>query len=60
MQKKCNNGDYRGEPARSKVIRMKEHGGKDKQWWIFEHSSTMKHPRMKDDFEILALNFSDR
>ena len=43
------------------MIRTGEHGGKDKQSWIFKHSSTMKHPRAKDeDFEILATGYGDR
>ena len=59
--KKCKHGDYIGETARRKVIRTEEHGGKDKQSWIYKHSSTTKHPRAKDeDFEILATNYPDR
>ena len=59
--KKCKNGDYIGETARRKVIRTEEHGGKDKQSWIYKHSSTTKHPRAKDDdFEVLATNYPDR
>ena len=58
--KKCNHS-YIGETSRRRVIRTEEHGGRDKQSWIFKHSSTTKHPRAKDDnFEILATNFPDR
>ena len=43
------------------MLRTEEHGGKDKQSWIFKHSSTTKHPKAKDDnFEILATNYPDR
>ena len=42
-------------------MRTGEHGGKDKNSWIFKHSSKTKHPRAKDeDFEILATNYGDR
>ena len=59
--KKCKLGDYIGETARRKVARTEEHGGKDKESWIFKHSSTTKHPRAKDeDFEILATGYEDR
>ena len=59
--KKCKRGDYVGETARRKVVRTGEHGGKDKESWIFKHSSTTKHPRAKDeDFEVLATNYPDR
>ena len=59
--KKCKRGDYVGETARRKVIRTAEHGGKDKDSWIYKHSSTTKHPRAKDeDFEVLATNYPDR
>ena len=62
--KKCKErkqGDYIGETARRKVVRTAEHGGKDKQSWIFKHTSTTKHPRAKDeDFEILATGYEDR
>ena len=58
---KCKRGDYIGETARRKVIRTAEHGGKDKDSWIYKHSSTTKHPRAKDeDFEVLAINYPDR
>ena len=43
------------------MIRTEEHGGKDKQSWIYKHSSKTKHPRAKyEDFEILATNYEDR
>ena len=58
--KKCK-GSYVGETARRRTVRTEEHGGKDKNSWIFKHSSTTKHPRAKDqDFEILATNYGDR
>ena len=42
-------------------LRTEEHGGKDKQLWIYKHSATTKHPCAKDeDFEILASNYPDR
>ena len=59
--KKCTKGDYIGETARRKVVRTGEHGGKDKKSWIFQHSTTTKHPRAKDeDFKVLATNYPDR
>ena len=62
--KKCKErkrGDYIGETARRRVIRTTEHAGKDKESWIFKHTSTTKHPRAKDeDFEILATGYEDR
>ena len=58
--KKCKDS-YVGETARRRVVRTREHGGKDKDSWIYKHSSTTKHPRAKDkDFEILATNYGDR
>ena len=43
------------------IIRMEEHGGKDKESWIFKHSSKTKHPRAKNEnFHILATNYEDR
>ena len=58
--KKCQHS-YIGETSRRRVLRTEEHGGKDKQSWIFKHSSTTKHPKAKDDnFEILATNYPDR
>ena len=59
--KKCNLGDYVGETSRRRILRTGEHGGKDKQSEIFKHSSTTKHPRVKDeDFEVLATGYPDR
>ena len=59
--KKCDRGDYVGETARRRVLRTGEHGGKDKNSWIYKHSSTTKHPRAKDeDFEVLATGYPDR
>ena len=58
--KKCNHS-YIGETARRKVLRTEEHSGKDKQSWIYKHSSTTKHPKAKDEhFEVLATNYADR
>ena len=58
--KKCKD-DYVGETARRRTVRTGEHGGKDKNSWIFKHSSKTRHPRAKDqDFEILATNYGDR
>ena len=59
--KKCKNGDYIGKTARRKVIKTEENGRKDKQSWIYKHSSTTNHPRARDDeFEVLATNYPDR
>ena len=55
------NESYIGETSRRRVIRTEEHGGRDKQSWIFKHSSTTKHPKAKDEnFEVLATNYADR
>ena len=52
---------YIGETARRRIIRTEEHGGKDKESWIYKHSSQTKHPKAKDrNFEILATNYADR
>ena len=60
MNKKCNHS-YIGETARRKVLRTEEHSGKDKQSWIYKHSSTTKHPKAKGEhFEVLATNYADR
>ena len=47
--KKCDLGDYVRETSRRRILRTGEHGGKDKQSEIFKHSSTTKHPRVKDE-----------
>ena len=58
--KKCKD-DYVGETARRRTVRTGEHGGKDKNSWIFKHSSKTRHPRAKEqDFEILVTNYGDR
>ena len=58
--KKCEES-YIGETARRRIVRTGEHGGKDKNSWIFKHSSAKKHPKAKDeDFEILGTNYGDR
>ena len=58
--KKCKDS-YVGETGRRRTIRTGEHGGKDKNSWIFKHSTKTRHPRAKDqDFEILATNYADR
>ena len=59
--KKCKEGSYVGETARRKIIRTDEHAGKDKESWIFKHSSSTKHPKAKyGDFMILDMNYQDR
>ena len=59
--KKCKKGSYVGETARRRIIRTEEHAGKDKESWIFKHSSSTKHPKAKDgDFKILDMNYQDR
>ena len=58
--KKCKDS-YVGETARRRTIRTAEHGGKDKNSWIYKHSSSTKHPRAKDpQFEVLASNYANR
>ena len=58
--KKCKE-DYIGETARRRNVRTTEHGGKDKQSWVFKHSSSTKHPRAKDEnFTILATNYENK
>ena len=58
--KKCTDS-YIGETARRRVLRTEEHAGKDKESWIFKHSSSTKHPKAKDgDFKILDMNYQDR
>lgn len=58
--KKCKE-DYIGETSRRRSVRTTEHGGKDKQSWVFKHSSSTKHPRAKDDnFTILATNYENK
>jgi hypothetical protein len=59
--KKCRKGDYVGETARRRIVRTGEHAGKDKDSWIFKHSSSTKHPKAKDeDFKVLDANYQDR
>ena len=59
--KKCRKGDYVGETSRRRTIRTGQHAGKDKQSWIFKHSSSTKHPKAKDcEFKILATNYPNR
>ena len=58
--KKCKDS-YIGETARRRTLRTEEHGGKDKNSWIFKHSSSTKHPRAKDShFEVLASNYDNK
>ena len=53
--------DYICETARRKAVRTKDHGGHDKNSWIFKHSSSTRHPRAKDnDFKILGRNYENR
>ena len=52
---------YIGENARRQPLRTEEYGGKDKSSWIFNHSSSTKHPRAKDSqFEVLASNYDNK
>ena len=58
--KKCNDS-YIGETARRRILRTEEHAGKDKESWIFKHSSQTKHPKAKNEhFEILATGYTNR
>ena len=58
--KNCSSA-YIGETARRRIIRTEEHGGKDKESWVFKHSSATKHPRAKDEgFQVLATGYEDR
>ena len=42
-------------------MRTEEHAGKDKESWIFKHSSQSKHPKAKNEnFEILATGYANR
>ena len=44
-----------------KRTKVEEHRGKDKEPWVYKHSSQTKHPTAKDKkFEILATNYVDR
>jgi len=52
---------YTGETARRRTLRTEEHGGKDKNSWIYKHSSSTKHPRAEDaHFEVLATGCGNR
>ena len=54
--KKCKDS-YIGKTARRRTLRTEEHRGKDKNYWIFKHSLSTKHPRAKDShFEFLTSN----
>ena len=58
--RKCKDS-YVGETARRRILRTEEHGGKDKNSWIYKHSSSTKHPRAKDaHFEVLANNYENK
>lgn len=60
MNKKCNE-HYVGETGRRKEVRTSEHGGKDKESWIYKHSMKTKHPKAKDkNFHILGTNYDNR
>ena len=55
------NDSYIGETARRRILRTEEHAGKDKESWIFKHSSQSKHPKAKNEnFEILAIGYANR
>ena len=44
-----------------RVIRTEEHREMDKQSWIFNHSSTTKYLKAKDEnFEVLAITYAER
>ena len=52
---------YIGETERRKEVRTKEHGGIDKQSWIYKHSTQTKHPKAKQsNFKILGSNYDSR
>ena len=52
---------YIGETGRRKEVRTGEHGGNDKESWIFKHSKKTKHPKAKDkNFKILGANYDNR
>ena len=52
---------YIGETAKRRIKRTEEHGCKDKESWIYQHSSQTKRPKAKErTFEILATNYADR
>ena len=60
MNKNCDE-DYIGETGRREELRTGDHGGKDKESWIYKHSVETKHPKAKrKDFRILATNYEDR
>ena len=44
--KKCKE-DYVGETGRRKELRTAEHGGNDKESWIYKHSTKKRHPKAK-------------
>ena len=47
--------------ARRRILRTKARAGKDKESWIFKHSSQSKHPKAKNEnFEILATGYANR
>ena len=60
QNKRCDD-DYIGETGRRKEVRTGEHGGNDKESWIFKHSKKTKHPKAKDkNFKILGANYDNR
>ena len=60
QNKRCKE-NYIGETERRKEVRTKEHGGIDKQSWIYKHSTQTKHPKAKEsNFKILGSNFDSR
>ena len=60
QNKRCDD-DYIGETGRRKEVRTGEHGGNDKESWIFKQSKNTKHPKAKDkNFKILGANYDNR
>ena len=60
QNKRCTE-DYIGETGRRKELRTGEHGGTDKESWIYKHSIKTKHPKAKDkNFKILGANYDNR
>ena len=58
--KKCKKGDYVEETARRRIVRAREHAGKDKDSLLLKHSASTKHPKARaQDFEVLATNYPD-
>ena len=57
--KKC--ALVRRQDRGEKRTKVEKHRGKDKESWVYEHSSQTKHLTAKDkNFEILATNYVNR